>query len=126
MAKKKDITQGDLKKFFEKAKKKLDSLGKETKVWMKKGEVELSRLSKIGKLELDVVNLNMKKERLFKDIGKRVVERGLDKEIKDLPIKNMCTKANAAAAESKRKKRAMSKIGKGLLKGSPAKAKGKK
>ena len=117
MAKRKKITQQDLKKLFEKTKKRLQQLGKETKVWLKKGETELSRFSKIGKLELNVVNLNIKKERLFKDIGKRVVELDLGKVIDDSTIKNMSNKAKAIISESKKKKRTISRIGKGFLKG---------
>ena len=116
MAKTKKIAQEDLKKFFEKMKKNLHQLGKETGVWMKKGERELSRLSKIGKLELEVVNLNMKKEKLLKDIGKRVVESGLSEQINDSAIRNMSNKANAVMKESQKKKSEISKIGKGFLK----------
>lgn len=117
MAKTKKITQGDLKKFFEKAKNKMQQLGKESRVWIKKGEVELSRLSKIGKLEIDIVNLNIKKEKLFKDIGKRVVELDLSKKVDDSPTKNMCNKAKAIISEATKKKRAISKVRKGFLKG---------
>ena len=117
MGKAKKIDHADLKEFFEKAKKKLQQLGKESKVWIKKGEVELSRLSKIGKLELDVVNLNIKKEKLFKDIGKRMVELDLAGQLSDSTIKNMSDKAETMISESKKKRREISKIGKGLLKG---------
>ena len=117
MAKVKKITQEDIKKLFERTKKSLQQLGKETSTWMKKGEVELSRISKIGRLEIDVVNLNMKKERLFRDIGKRMVEQNLAKEFSDSTIKNMCDKAKATITESKKKRREVSKIGKGILKG---------
>lgn len=123
MAKPKKISQDELKIFFEKAKKRLQHLGKETKVWMKKGEIELSRLSKIGRLEFDVVNLNLKKEKLFRDIGKRVVESEISKEISDATIKNMCDKASSIINESKKKESEISKIKKGLLKGKTTKKK---
>jgi hypothetical protein len=116
MAKKKGITQEDLKRLFEDTKKRLQRLGKETGVWLKKGEAELSRLSKIGKLEINVVNLNIKKEKLFKEIGKRVVELNLWQKVDDRAIKNMSDKAKSIINESKKKKSVISKIGKGLLK----------
>ena len=125
MAKAKKITQEDLKKFFEKTKKNLQKLKKEASVWMKKGEVELSRLSRIGKLELDVVSLNMKREKLFKDIGKRVAELSLKEEITKPAIKDMCDKVNAITEESKEKRVAISKLGKGLLKGGLTKSRKK-
>lgn len=126
MAKTKKITQDDIKKLFESTKKKLQQLGKETSTWIKKGEVELSRISKIGKLELDIVNLNMKKEKLYRDIGKRVVEQGLGEEIDDSAIKNMSIKAKAIINESKKKQREISKIKKGLLKSKARQSKKKK
>ena len=55
MAKKKQVSQEDLKHLFEKAKTSLQQLGKETGTWLKKGEAELSRLSRIGKLELQPI-----------------------------------------------------------------------
>ncbi len=125
MAKTKKIAQEDLKKFFEKMKMNLHQFGKETGVWMKKGERELSRLSKIGKLEFDVVNLNMKKEKLFKDIGKRVVESGLSEQINDSAIRNMSNKADAAMKESQKKKSEISKIGKRFLKSGSTRSKKK-
>ena len=126
MAKAKRNTQDDLNKFFAKAKKNLQRLGKETRVWMKKGETELSRLSKIGRLEIDVVTLRMEKEKLFKDIGKRVVERGLAEEINDSTVKGMSGKVNAIVKESKKKKAEISKIGKGILKKSSTRTKKKR
>jgi len=126
MAKKKKITQENLKSLFEKSKKKLQQLGKEAKIWMKKGEVELSRISKIGKLELDVVNLNIKKEKLFRDIGKRMAELNLDKKINDSKIKDMCNKAKAVISESKKKNRVVINIRKGFLKGKAARIKKKR
>ena len=126
MAKTKKITQTELKKFFEQAKKKLQQLGKESKVWIKKGEMELSRLSRIGRLELDVVNLSIKKEKLFKDIGKRVVELDLAKEIGDSTIKSMSNKAGAVISESKKKRREIARFRKGLLKGGAKQSKKKR
>ena len=120
MAKAKANTQEELKKFFEKAKKNLNKLGRETKVWMKKGEAELSRLSKIGKLELDVVNLNIQKDKLLKSIGRRLVERGLADEINDSTVKNMSSKVNEIMEESKKKRTEISKIGKKFWKKSSA------
>jgi len=126
MAKKNAITQEDVKKLFAKTKKRLHELGKETGVWIKRGEVELSRISKIGKLELDIVNLNIKKERLFKDIGKRMVEQGLAEKIDDAVVRNMSEKAKDAAGETVQKRREIGRVRKTLLKGKPKQNKKKK
>lgn len=120
MAKTKNITQDELKKLFEKAKDGLRQLGKETSVWMKKGEIELSRISKIGKLELDIVGLNMKKEKLFRDIGRRVIELDLGEKIGDQAIRDMSDRAETIISESDKKKREISRIKKEVLKSKTA------
>jgi len=117
MAKKNTITQEDVRKLFAKTKKRLRELGKETGVWIKKGEAELSRISKMGKLELDIVNLNLKKDKLLKDIGKRVVEQGLSEKIDDAALKSMSEKVKSAVAETGGKKREIGKIKKTFMKG---------
>ena len=117
MAKKKNVTQEDLKQLFEKAKTSLQQLGKETGTWLKKGEAELSRLSKIGKLELDVVNLSVKRDKVFKDIGRKVVEQNLDEQISSAAVKNLCGDVRELIGASVRKKREIAKVKKGLLKG---------
>ena len=103
--------------------KRAQKLGKETSVWIKKGEIEISRLSKMGKLELNIVNLNMKKEKLFKDIGKRMVELGLSNEISDSVIKNMCDETKAIISQSRKKRSEISRVGKVLFKGKKARKK---
>jgi hypothetical protein len=126
MAKKKKITQEDFKKFFGDAKTRLQQLGKETSIWMKKGEVELSRLSKIGKLEVDIVNLRIKKEKLFRNIGRRIVEQNLDEDIRDKMIQNMCVKTKSVIGESKKKQQEISRVGKRFLKSKPTRSSKKK
>jgi hypothetical protein len=128
MAKKRRLhkTQEDFKKFFGDAKTRLQQLGKETSIWMKKGEVELSRLSKIGKLEVDIVNLRIKKEKLFRNIGRRIVEQNLDEDIRDKMIQNMCVKTKSVIGESKKKQQEISRVGKRFLKSKPTRSSKKK
>ena len=115
--------QKDLKKLLEGMRKRVQKLGKKTSVWIKKGEIEISRFSKMGKLELDIVNLNMKKEKLFKDIGKRMVKLGLSNKISDSVIKNMCDEAKAIINQSRKKRSEVSRAGKRLFKGRKARKK---
>ena len=126
MAKSKKIDQKDLKALFDKTKERLQAIGKETGVWLKKGEVELSRLSKIGRLEIDAVNLGIKRDKLFKNIGKRVVEQNFDNNLHDPALRNLATKARNIIDESKKKKKQISKIGKRFLKNTKKKSKSKK
>ena len=126
MAKSKKIDQKDLKALFDKTKERLQAIGKGTGVWLKKGEVELSRLSKIGRLEIDAVNLGIKRDKLFKNIGKRVVEQNYDNNLHDPALRNLATKARNIIDESKKKKKQISKIGKRFLKNTKKKSKSKK
>lgn len=126
MAKKKKDMQQDLRELFDKSKKRLQILAKDAQVWMKKGEVEIGRLSKMGRIEIDIVNLNVKKEQLFRNIGKKIVEGDLYAQINNASVKDMCSKAKAAIEESKKKSRVMSQIKKGFLKSKKTQAKKKK
>ena len=116
MAKSKKITQEDLKALFDKTKKRLNDLGKETGVWIKKGEVEISRLSKMGKLEIDTVNLTIKRDQLYKAIGKKVIELDLGKDIGDESLRELVEKAKGIVVESKKKKKEISSIGNKFMK----------
>lgn len=125
MAKKKQDMQKDLKEIFEKSKARLQLLAKDAKVWMKKGEVEISRLSEMGKLEFDIVNLNIKKEQLFRNIGRKIVEDGLEGQIDDASVKDMCSQAKTLIDEYKKKNHIISQVKKSFLKGKKTEAKKK-
>lgn len=74
MVKKKiDVTK-EVAKIWQEAKENLKALGKRTLKLAQKGEEEVVRASKIGKLQLDIVSANLKKENLFRQTGKKVYE----------------------------------------------------
>ncbi len=125
MAKKKQDMQKDLKELFDKSKERLQLLAKDAKVWMKKGEVEISRLSEMGKLEFDIVNINIKKEQLYRNIGRKIVEDGLEGQIDDASVKDMCGQAKTLMDEYKKKNHIMSQVKKSFLKGKKTEAKKK-
>ena len=60
----------DFKEEWEKTRKVLKELGKESVKLAKKGEGELLRISEIGKLHVDSTSVRMKKEHLYYLIGK--------------------------------------------------------
>ncbi|OGX09081.1 MAG: hypothetical protein A2Z88_08195 [Omnitrophica WOR_2 bacterium GWA2_47_8] len=59
---------------WEKVRKQLDKLSQEAIVLAKKGEKEVVRISKKGKLQLDSANQNIQKEKLYYLIGKEYVK----------------------------------------------------
>lgn len=60
----------DFKKEWPKIKKRLLDMSQEAKVLAKKGEEELVKFSKKSKLQIDATSLNLKKEKLFYQIGR--------------------------------------------------------
>lgn len=66
--------QYDLKKEWPKIKKQLIQVSKEALTLAKKGEKEVIRISKQGKLHIDATALTLKKEHLYHIIGKEYVE----------------------------------------------------
>jgi predicted hydrocarbon binding protein len=64
----------DFKKEWPNIKKKLVSMSQEAIVLAKKGEEELVKFSQKSKLHIDATSLNLKKEKLFYQIGKEYVK----------------------------------------------------
>ena len=69
----KDI-QGRLNEAFKKTGAYLETMGKEAKVLAKRGENEFVKVSKMGKAQIEILSLSIKKEQLYRQIGKRVWE----------------------------------------------------
>ena len=64
----------DFQQEWPKIKKKLVEMSQEAMVLAKKGEKELVKFSQKSKLHLDAAGLNLKKEKLFYQIGKEYVK----------------------------------------------------
>jgi len=120
----KKINQDDIKDMLEKTKDRLQKLGKETSIWIKKGEVELSRLSRMGKLEIEAMNISMKRDQLFKSIGRIIVEKKLGAAIEDANLRKMIEQAQELVKESERKKKDIASISKKFMKGAKGKTRG--
>jgi len=69
--KKKDI-QKDFVKFLDQTKDGFRRFGKDLSILAKKSEEEIVKVSKAGKIQFDIMNLAMQKEKLYYDIGKKV------------------------------------------------------
>ncbi|MBN2096872.1 MAG: hypothetical protein JW714_00170 [Candidatus Omnitrophica bacterium] len=74
MAKQKIDIQKEVTKIWREAKENLKTLGQRAFKIAQKGEKEVVRASKIGKLQLDIVSLNLKKENIYRQIGKKAYE----------------------------------------------------
>ena len=68
----------DFKKELPKIKKQFSRLSQEALVLAKKGEKELVKLSRQGKLQVDAAALALKRERLYLAIGKAYAQQPCD------------------------------------------------
>jgi len=111
MATKKDL-QKELNKFFEHAKGGLKKFGKDVSVLAKKSEKEIVKASKAGKIQLDIVGLNMQKEKLYYDLGKKVVALNAKKSLKASVLEPYFKKLSKLESNARTKKKELSSVGK--------------
>lgn len=109
MAKKIDV-QKEIKKIWDEAKKNLLRIGQETVKLARKGEKEIIRASRIGKIQLDILGIKRRREILYQQIGAKVA--ALDKEGKiDInELKPLCKKALELGAQIEKKTKEAAKI----------------
>ena len=71
----------DFSSALDETKKRLKQFGDDMGVWAKKGEKEIVKASKAGKAQMDILGLNVKKEKLYYDLGKKVVALNAKKKL---------------------------------------------
>lgn len=76
--KKLDIPQ-EVAKIWQEAKNNLRILSERTLSLAQKGEKELVKASRIGKLQLNIVTMNLKKENIFRELGKKTYAMHVEK-----------------------------------------------
>ena len=67
-------TQKNVQEIWEKTKGALKKFGQETAVLAKKGEVEIVKATKAGKMQIDILTQKNKRDQLFRQIGKKAHE----------------------------------------------------
>ena len=82
--------QGDVKRFWDETRDYLRKIGVETSKIAKRGEEEVMKASHIARLHLDIVTLNVRKEKLFKEIGKKAVSLTKKKALSAAALKKQC------------------------------------
>ena len=112
MVKKKRDFHQEFDKFMEQAKDGFKKLGKEMSVLAKKSEKEIIKASKKGKIQLDIVGLKMQKEKLYYDIGKKVVALNSKKSLEIPAIGSYLKKIRKLESSARSKKRELSSVGK--------------
>ncbi|MCQ9208910.1 MAG: hypothetical protein NG712_06000 [Omnitrophica bacterium] len=111
MTKKKIDIPKEVAKIWQEAKANLKELGQKTMRLAQKGEKEVVRASKIGKLQLDVVSINLKKENIFRQAGKKAHEMyAKKKELQSAKLTSLFTQIDKLNQQIKGKKAKISKL----------------
>jgi len=108
--------QNEMSKLMGQLKGNLQKLSKDAGVFAKKGEKELVRASKIGKIQLDIMGLNVQKEKIYYDMGKKIASiRGKNGDANAI-LKSYSQKLRKIELEARNKKREIAAIKKGQSK----------
>ena len=110
MAVKKENAQKDLSKLLDQAKVRFQNFGKELSVLAKKSEKEIIKASKTGKIQLDIVGLNMQKEKLYYDIGKKVVSLNAKNKLEISGLESYWGKLRKIESDARSRKKDLSSI----------------
>jgi len=110
MVKKSDF-QKEAAKFLDQLKENLKKFSKEAGIFAKKGEKEIVKASKIGRIQIDIASLNIQKEKLYYDLGKKIASlRGSGKEISQEAIEPFMQKLRNIELEARNRKRDISRV----------------
>ena len=110
MAAKKENAPKDLSKFLDQAKVRFQDFGKELSVLAKKSEKEIVKASKTGKIQLDIVGLNVQKEKLYYDIGKKVVSLNAKNKLEISELEPYWKKLSKIESDARGRKKDLSSV----------------
>lgn len=110
MVAKKENVQKEFTKLLDQTREKFKKFGKELGVLAKKGEKEIVKASRTGKIQLDIMGLNMQKEKLYYDIGKRVASLNAKKGLEIQELEPFWTKMRKIETNARKKKRELSAV----------------
>ncbi len=99
-----------IEKLWKQAKQSLSKLSRETIKLAKRGEKEVVRATKIGKIHLEILNLKRKKDSLYQQIGEKAAELQRENKIDAPGLKAFCSKVDGLEGQIETKKAAASKI----------------
>jgi len=111
MAEKLDIKKLQKKatKALKEASRRLEGAGKDARVLVKKGEDELLKLSKIGRAQLEILALSLKKEQLYRRIGMKVWQLSTKGRLTTKRLKAFCDELANINKSVKSKKKSIHK-----------------
>ena len=110
MAAKKANLQKDFTKFMDYAKDKFKIFGEELSVLAKKSEKEIIRASKRGKIQVDIMRLNMQKEKLYYDVGKKTSSLNAKNKLNISELEPYWNKIRRIEVKARKKKMELSAV----------------
>ena len=114
MAKKKMDISKEVAKIWQEAKENLKALAQRTIKLAQKGEKEVVRASRVGKLQLDIVSINLRKENVFRQVGKKAYEiHSRKSEIEPAKLTSLFNQVDKLNQQIKAKKAQIARLKKG-------------
>ena len=110
MAQSKEDRRKEIDRLLGRAKDSFRKFGKELGVLAKKGEKGLVKASKSGKIQLDIMGLNVQKEKLFYDIGKKVAGLNTKKNLELPELESYWKKMSKIEKEVESKQKVLSSV----------------
>ncbi len=89
--------------------KHLEGFGRETKDIVKRGENEFIKISKMGKAQLEILALGVKKEQLYRQIGMKVWQLSAQGKLTTKRLKSFCKELSDINNKVKNKKMVIGK-----------------
>lgn len=85
------------------------NIGREAKVFVRRGENEITKVSRIGKAQFEILALNVKKEQLYRQIGMKVWSLSTKGRLTTDRLKTFCEELAAINKTVKNKKMAINR-----------------
>ena len=102
--------QKELNRILDQAKDGFRKFGKELGIFAKKSEKEIVKASKAGKIQLDIMGLNVQKEKLYYDIGKKVVSLNAKSNVGIPELEPFWKKIERLDSDTRKKKKILSAV----------------
>jgi len=97
----------DFSNTLDETKKRLKQFGEDLGVWAKKGEKEIVKASQAGKAQIDILGLNVKKEKLYYDLGKKVAALNAKKKLGIPELESFWKKLRELQKDARKRKQAL-------------------
>jgi len=101
--------QKNMSKTLKQASDHLEGLGKETSKIVRRGEEELVKVSKMGRAQVEIMALTLKKEQLYRQIGMKVWKLSTKGSLTTKKLRSFCQELAEINTQVKTKKKTIDK-----------------